>query len=565
MADQKSRRSNRITPRKQVVVRFKALWVLLGILFSLIGLFSVIFQILMTREGQSHSWVDSFYWVVVTMSTLGFGDITFQEHGGRLFSIIVILSGVSFLLVLLPFVLIQFVVVPWMEQRSENRIPRSVPESISNHIVLTRISHIEESLISRIKAADLNYVVLIEDYDEATRLHDLGYTVMLGEWDDPETYLQARANKASLFVANRSDVINTNIAFTLREVAPELTVVTTANSNASVDILELAGASHVVELGVLLGKIIAQRVLGIDATDHIVGEVKGISISEVGVTGTSLAGKTIGETRIRSLSGVTVVGIWNRGRYDIATAEMKIEPNSVLILAGTVEQLEQFDQIFKSNQTAEESVLIIGGGRVGREVGKSLKEYGLKYKIIEKQAERVLDPECYVAGDAADLKVLEAAGIRTAHAVAVTTHDDDVNVYLTIYCRRLRPDIQIIARANTDRNISTLYRAGADAVLSYASTGATSIWNQAFASDNVLLADGLEIRTVTVPDDLVRVPLINSGIREKTGVNVVAIEFGGRVETDPNPNEPIPAGANLVLIGDEDAFLKFHDNFQNYT
>lgn len=565
MADQKSRRSNRITPRKQVVVRFKALWVLLGILFSLIGLFSVIFQILMTREGQSHSWVDSFYWVVVTMSTLGFGDITFQEHGGRLFSIIVILSGVSFLLVLLPFVLIQFVVVPWMEQRSENRIPRSVPESISNHIVLTRISHIEESLISRIKAADLNYVVLIEDYDEATRLHDLGYTVMLGEWDDPETYLQARANKASLFVANRSDVINTNIAFTLREVAPELTVVTTANSNASVDILELAGASHVVELGVLLGKIIAQRVLGIDATDHIVGEVKGISISEVGVTGTSLAGKTIGETRIRSLSGVTVVGIWNRGRYDIATAEMKIEPNSVLILAGTVEQLEQFDQIFKSNQTAEESVLIIGGGRVGREVGKSLKEYGLKYKIIEKQAERVLDPECYVAGDAADLKVLEAAGIRTAHAVAVTTHDDDVNVYLTIYCRRLRPDIQIIARANTDRNISTLYRAGADAVLSYASTGATSIWNQAFASDNVLLADGLEIRTVAVPDDLVRVPLINSGIREKTGVNVVAIEFGGRVETDPNPNEPIPAGANLVLIGDEDAFLKFHDNFQNYT
>lgn len=565
MADQKSRRSNRITPRKQVVVRFKALWVLLGILFSLIGIFSVIFQILMTREGQTHSWVDSFYWVVVTMSTLGFGDITFQEHGGRLFSIIVILSGVSFLLVLLPFVLIQFVVVPWMEQRSENRIPRSVPESISNHIVLTRISHIEESLISRIKAADLNYVVLIEDYDEATRLHDLGYKVMLGEWDDPETYLKARANKASLFVANRSDVINTNIAFTLREVAPDLTVVTTANSNASVDILELAGASHVVELGVLLGRIIAQRVLGTDATDHIVGEVKGISISEVGVTGTSLSGKTIGETRIRSLSGVTVVGVWNRGRYDIATAEMRIEPNSVLILAGTVEQLEQFDQIFKLNQSAEESVLIIGGGRVGREVGKSLRGYGLKYKIIEKQAERVLDPECYVAGDAADLRVLEAAGIRTAHAVAVTTHDDDVNVYLTIYCRRLRPDIQIIARANTDRNISTLYRAGADAVLSYASTGATSIWNQAFASDNVLLADGLEIRTVPVPDDLVRVPLITSGIREKTGVNVVAIEFGGKVETDPDPNEPIPAGANLVLIGDEDAFLKFHDNFQNYS
>ena len=49
--------------------------------------------------------------------------------------------------------------------------------------------------------------------------------------------------------------------------------------------------------------------------------------------------------------------------------------------------------------------------------------------------------------------------------MVITTHDDDVNVYLAIYCRRLRPDIAIVARANLDRNVSTLYRAGADAVL----------------------------------------------------------------------------------------------------
>ena len=52
----------------------------------------------------------------------------------------------------------------------------------------------------------------------------------------------------------------------------------------------------------------------------------------------------------------------------------------------------------------------------------------------------------------------------------VTTHDDDINVYLTLYCRRLGPDLQIISRANLDRNVSTLHRAGADAVLSYATT-----------------------------------------------------------------------------------------------
>lgn len=565
MADQKDKRSTQKTPKKRTVVRFKALWFLLGLLILLIGLYATIFQILMTQEEQRHSWADGIYWVVVTMSTLGYGDITFDSYPGRIFSIIVILSGVTFLLVILPFVLIQFVVMPWMERRSESRVPRAIGEDVEGHVILTKISHIEESLIARLKSVDMKYVVLIEDYDEASRLHDLGYKVMLGDWDDPDTYKKVRANQAALFVANRSDVINTNITFTLREVAPNLPIVSTAASHASVDILELAGATNVVELGVLLGRIIAQRVLGTDATDHIVGQVKGISISEVGVSGTQLAGKTIGETGIRSATGVSVVGIWNRGRYDIATAETLIEANSVLILAGSFEQLESFDQNFKSKQNTEESVLIIGGGRVGRQVGESLRGYGLKYKIIEKQSERVLDPDYYIAGDAADLRVLESAGIRSAHAVAITTHDDDVNVYLTIYCRRLRPDIQIIARANTDRNISTLYRAGADAVLSYASTGATNIWNTVFASDTVLLADGLEIRTLSTPDDLVRQTLATSDIRESTGVNVVAIEFAGIVETDPNPNESIPAGSNLVLIGDEDAFVKFHDTYQNYS
>jgi Trk K+ transport system NAD-binding subunit len=565
VTDHKSSRSNKSNLKKQSIVRFKALWILLAILVSLIALFSALFQIFMAREDQVHSWLDGVYWTVVTMSTLGFGDITFTQPAGRVFSVFVILSGVSFLLVLLPFVLIQFVVVPWMERRSENRIPRVVSESISGHIILTQISHIEESLISRLKAVGMGYVVLVEDYDEATRLHDLGHKVMLGDWDDPETYKKVRANQASLFVANRSDVINTNITFTLREVAPTVPVIVTAASPASVDILELAGASYVVELGVLLGKMIAQRVLGSDATDHVVGEIAGISISEVGVSGTEVAGKTIGETQIRTKTGVTVVGVWNRGRYSIATANTLIEDTSVLILAGSNLQLETFDQNFKSKQTAEESILIIGGGRVGRQVGESLKDYGLNYKIVEKQVDRVLDPTCYVEGDAADIKVLEAAGIRSASAVVVTTHDDDVNVYLTIYCRRLRPDVQIIARANTDRNISTLYRAGADAVLSYASTGATTIWNRVYASDTVLLADGLEIRTVSVPDDLVRKTLANSGIRDSTGVNVVAIDFAGHIQTDPDPDDPIPAGAELVLIGDEAAFVKFHKTYQNYS
>src|SRR3989337_2412201 len=72
-------------------------------LVALITLFAVVFHVIKVRvEGEQHSWITGFYWTLVVMTTLGFGDITFTSDPGRLFSIVVLLSGVVFLLVMLP-------------------------------------------------------------------------------------------------------------------------------------------------------------------------------------------------------------------------------------------------------------------------------------------------------------------------------------------------------------------------------------------------------------------------------------------------------------------------------
>ncbi len=155
------------------------------------------------------------------------------------------------------------------------------------------------------------------------------------------------------------------------------------------------------------------------------------------------------------------------------------------------------------------------------------------YRIIEQQADRMRDPERYVIGDAADLSVLERAGIRETSSVMITTHDDDVNVYLTIYSRRLRPDVQIIARARLDRNVSTLHRAGADAVLSYSSTGATAVWNVLSHDDILQIAEGLDVFRVPVPAELAGRALRESHIRETTGCTVVAVAANGQLSRIP--------------------------------
>jgi Trk K+ transport system NAD-binding subunit len=201
-------------------------------------------------------------------------------------------------------------------------------------------------------------------------------------------------------------------------------------------------------------------------------------------------------------------------------------------------------------------VVIIGAGRVGRAAGRMLASADIGYKIVEKRSDRIRDLT-YVLGDAADIEVLQRAGLMEASAVLITTHDDDVNVYLTLYCRRLVPDIQVISRANSEANVATLHRAGADAVLSYATLGASAIWNSLGVNDTLVLAEGLEVMRVAVPDRIAGKTLAEAQLRQRTGCTVVAVDRDGAMDTNPDPTVPLPADADLVVIADLEAQKRF--------
>ncbi len=539
----------------------RVLVLLLSIFVALVVSFSVSFHVLMEREGQAHSWATSVYWTLVTMTTLGFGDITFRSDAGRIFSVVVLLSGTIFLLVLLPFTFIQFVFVPWMAKRESARAPRFVDAGTEGHLVLTGSGPIERSLIRRADHVGVPYVVVVGELEEALQLHDQGVRVMVGSLDDPATYRAARVEHAVLVAATRTDTTNANITFTVREVSAEVPIVATATKSASVDILHLAGADQVLQLGNMLGDAMAIRALAPDGLSHVVGAFAGLLIAEARAASTSLAGVTLAEAALRARLGISILGMWKHGEFEIAGPDSRLEESSVLVLAGTREQLDAYDRCYATGQAGSDSALVIGGGRVGRAAGRAFAAAGTHYRVIEQMAERVRDPEHYILGDAADLEVLEAGGITDTTTVLITTHDDDVNIYLAIYCRRLRSDLRIVARANLDRNVTTLYRAGADDVLSYASTGATAIWNHFRGNDTIVLAEGLTVFRVPMPRSLVGRSIADSHIRRDTGCNVVAIARGDHLDGDFDGQLVLTPELDLVLIGDADDEARFAGRF----
>ena len=536
-----------------------ALGKLLIAFVCIVAVYSVVFHLLMAREGQQHSWATGVYWVLVVMSTLGFGDITFHSDVGRLFSVLVLISGSVFMLVLLPFMFIQFFYVPWMEAQAAARAPRELPLSTSGHVVLTGLGTVERSLIRMLARAQIPYVVLVGDLNEALKLHDEGFSVMLGEVDDRGTYLHARSERAALVVAAQRDTTNTNIAFTVREISTAVSIVATASSDASVDILELAGCNQVLQLGEMLGQALARRVLGRDAKCHVVGEFGPLLIAEAAVAGTPLVDRTLKDIRLGEHANVNVIGVWDRGRFALAGPDTLLEATSVLLLSGTRADLDEYDALFCVYGRTEAPVIILGGGRVGRATAKELGAKGIDYRIIERNSERIRNREHYILGDAAELAVLEQANIMGCSSVVVTTHDDDVNVYLAIYCRRLRPDVQILARANQDRNVSTLHRAGADFVMSYASAGASSIFNLLKRGAVLFLAEGLDVFRVKVPPSLAGRTLAECRFRQTTGCNVVAVEQDGQYDARPNPNQPLTATAELIVVGDAESERRFFE------
>jgi Trk K+ transport system NAD-binding subunit len=536
----------------------------LSVILLTVILYSVLFHFIMEYEGRQFTWITGLYWTLTVMSTLGFGDITFTSDLGLVFSIIVLLTGIVFLLVMLPFTFIRFFYAPWLEAQAQARTPHELPDDTSGHVIITNYDSVASSLIEKLIQYNFRYVIVLPDQKKALELHDMNFDVVVGDLDRIETYNRLQVENAALVVVNNDDMTNSNIISTIRELSLKVPIVTNADADDSIDILQLAGATHVFQFTRMLGEALARRALRISTQANIIGNFDQLLIAEAPAMRTPFEGKTLIESQLRKTTGLTVVGIWERGKFEIPLPKTLINSTSVLVLAGSKEQFEKYDELTGGSLLSSAHVLILGGGRVGRYAAQALKERGIEYRIVEKYKHLMDDnDERFILGNAADINILKQAGIDEVPTVFITTHDDATNIYLTIYCRKLRPDVQIISRANLDRNINTLHASGADLVMSYVSLGTNSIINVLKPGEILMLAEGLDIFRFAVPPEFVNKLLYETDIRENTGCNVVAIRSDETMNINPDPSVRLSKNDELILVGTEEAEKIFMQRYSS--
>ena len=534
-------------PARNSLIKFFAF------LAVVISLFALIFHLLMLREGQEFTWLTGFYWTLTVMSTLGFGDITFHTDLGRLFTMVVLLTGIVLLLIVLPFVFSRFFYAPWLEAQLERKAPRSVARDLSGHVIVCKYDDVAQALRDRLSLDGVPTVMIEADPARAASLHDDRIPVVRGALDARSTFEGAGFDRARLLVANADDITNTNIVVTAREVSESVPVVAVVVDPDAMDVLELAGADHAVLVSKRLGEHLASRVSAGSSRAHVVGRYKSLAIAEFPIRRTRLAQKTLAEAAIRTHTGVTVTALARRGHLEPGLPNTLLREDCIGIAVGTEPQIEALNEYLGEGVTENGPTLVIGGGRVGRSAAEALRKRGVSVRLIEENTslrpriEAVTDD--IVFGDAADHEVMLQAGINEAASVILTTNHDATNIFLAVYCRKLNPDTIVVSRVSHLKNIESIHRAGADFALSDPQIKIQSILSAMEGREPVILGEGLDLFNVEVPRSLHGRMLRETGILARTGLAVIAVERDGIMDLHPRPETNLNSGERVLFIG----------------
>ncbi len=541
----------------------KVLTIYCVFLLGLILVYASLFRYLMFHlEGRDFSFIAGVYWTLTVMTTLGFGDITFHTDPGYIFAAIVTISGVIFLLIILPFGMVSLFLAPWIEQRLRYHPTYALPPETSGHVLIFGIAPVTRTLIRKLQARHIPFVVVSANYEEALRLEeDEGFKVVHGAPGDPKVLKGVRADQARYIIANLSTPENANLCLAARALC-QTPIASLVDEPEHGDLLRLAGATQIIPLKKILGRYLATRATTRGALAHVIDSFGNLQIAEIPVHGTPFVDQSLAEAQIRQRTGLAVIGLWDRGHFSLPTRETVLGDRSLMMLAGTQKQLEALEAL-TGEEPGEDLVFILGHGRIGCAAATFLDRKPVPFILVDKAENPSCSEHIPVIGDATNRQLLKTAEIENAKGVIVTTNDDSTNVFLTLTSRHLHPHIRIVARANSEENVDQLYAAGADFVVSNASVGASILINVLESKESVFLTEGINLFRRPLPAALAGKTIDHSGIRPQTGCSIVALEppQGKDPLVAPPPETMLEKDMVLILIGSPEQEDRFGQLF----
>ena len=292
--------------------------------------------------------LDALYMTVITLSTVGFGEVHPLSPAGRVFTMGLIVTGGVFAAFALSN-LAHFIFSGEWRAHWENKRRLRMLNELSNHFIVCGYGRVGRNVVAELKTEGLPFVIIDLSADKIASVEEAGHLAVHGDAAHESKLKEAGIDRAcGLVAAAKSDAENVFIVLTARSLRPDLSIVARADVEESEPKLRRAGANHVILPYHIAGRRMVTMLVRPDVADFLdeVSHTSGMELllEQIQVAPDSpLAGQTLGDLQTRHQFDVTVLackhadGHWNT-RPRGATV---VEPESQLIALGTQEQLQK--------------------------------------------------------------------------------------------------------------------------------------------------------------------------------------------------------------------------------
>lgn len=291
---------------------------------------------------EGWSFFDSLYMTIITLATIGYGEVHPLTLGGRTFTMVLIALGVTaagFIFTSLTQLLVETQVTAAYGRR---KLFRDI-NKLKNHYILCGAGRVGLRIIDEFKKKDADFVVIERDPAIADRLLSQGELVLIGDATDEAVLEGANVKNArSLIAAASSDAENVYIALTARGINPDLYIVARANDQSGERQMMRAGVNKVVSPALIGSHRMAQAAMSPAVADFIelttMTEGLDLLFEQVRIEpGSLLAKKQIKNSGIRAEHNVMIVAITDHeGRMQFnPDGNQELNIGDLLIAIGT--------------------------------------------------------------------------------------------------------------------------------------------------------------------------------------------------------------------------------------
>ena len=291
---------------------------------------------------ENTSFWDGLYLTVITITTVGYGDLVPIHTGGKIFTVFLVFAGVSLVMYIFGRIT-EAMIEGGLRRIVERRKMDKKVARLRDHYIVCGFGRIGKVISKILKENDRPFVVIDKDIEELKQVERLGYIELQGEASDDETLLAAGIKRAKgLIAVVSSDPDNLYITLTARGLNPDLFILARSSGVNGVEKkLMRAGASKVISPYYIGARRMAQLIVRptvmdfIDLTTHA-GDL-GLRMEELLVSKrAAIANKNLQESGIRKNHDVIVVAIKRKDGQMLFNPkpDTMILPGDIMIVLG---------------------------------------------------------------------------------------------------------------------------------------------------------------------------------------------------------------------------------------